>query len=133
MRILLDTNLWVSALLSETMRNRIGRIIADSRLEILADTELLAELERVCARPKFARLLSPVQVGGFIQILRDRLIFIETHSEVQVCRDPDDDYLLVICLDGEADYLVTGDNDLLSLHSFQKTRILTLTEFEQVL
>ena len=132
MRILLDTNLWVSALLSETMRNRIGRIIADSRLEILADAELLAELERVCARPKFARLLSPVQVNGFIQILRDRLTFIETHSEVQVCRDPDDDYLLAICLDGQADFLLSGDNDLLTLRFFEKTRILALTEFEQV-
>jgi uncharacterized protein len=123
MRILLDTNLWVSALLSTSMRNRIERIIADSRVEILADKELLAELENVCARPKLARLLSPVQVADFLQILRDRLTFVEIHSPVQVCRDPDDDYLLAICLDGQADYLLSGDNDLLTLRAFEKTRI----------
>jgi len=90
-------------------------------------------LKDVCTRPKFARLLSAVQVSDFTQILHNRLTFVETHSNVQACRDPEDDYLLVICLDGEAEYLITRDNDLLSLRSFEKIRILTLTEFEQVL
>lgn len=133
MRILLDTNLWVAALLSASMRNRIERIIADDRLEILADSGLFAELEEVCARPKFARLFSTTQVADFLQILRDRLTVIETQTQVQVCRDPDDDYLLAICLDGQVKYLLTGDNDLLALRSFEKTRILTITEFEHVL
>ncbi|MBV6440786.1 MAG: putative toxin-antitoxin system toxin component, PIN family [Haliscomenobacteraceae bacterium CHB4] len=133
MRILLDTNLWVAALISASMRNRIERIIADDRLDILADAELMAELEEVCARPKFAHLLSPAQIADFLQILHDRLTFIETKSQVQVCRDPDDDFLFAICLDGQAEYLLTGDNDLLALRAFEKTRILTITEFEQIL
>lgn len=115
------------------MRNRIERIIADDRLDILADAELLIELEEVSARPKFAHLLTAAQVGDFLQILRDRLTFVETKSQVHVCRDPDDDFLLAICLDGEAEYLLTGDNDLLALHTFGKTRIVTIAEFEQIL
>jgi len=133
MRILLDTNLWVSALISASMRGRIERIIGDDRLEILADPDLLAELEEVCSRPKFAQRLIPDYVAEFLQILRDRLSIVETHSQIQVCRDPNDNYLLAICLDGQAEFLLTGDDDLLVLQQFEKTRILTITEFEQTL
>lgn len=130
MRILLDTNLWVSALLSVAMRTRIGRLLANPNIEMLADAELFSELEEVCHRPKFARYISLEQVSVFLQILHKRVIIITPISEVQVCRDPDDDYLLAICLDGNADFLLTGDNDLLALSSFGNTRILTITEFE---
>jgi uncharacterized protein len=86
----------------------------------------------VCARPKFSRLLTTEQVADFLKILSNRLTFIEPSSIVEVCRDPDDDYLLSICLDGAADFLLTGDKDLLSLGDFINTRILTITEFEQL-
>lgn len=133
MRILLDTNLWISALLSAAMRNRIERVLADDRLEILANPELFAELEDVCSRPKFALRLQPTLITDFLQILKDRLTLVETHSQVQVCRDPGDNYLLAICLDGQAEFLLTGDDDLLVIQQFEKTRILTITEFEQTL
>lgn len=132
MTILLDTNLWVSALLSASMRTRIQRIIADENIAILANAQLLAELEEVCARPKFASLLKPELTNEFIQILKDRLRFIEPHSNFQICRDPDDDFLLAICHDGEADYLLTGDNDLLTIVFFEKTKIVTLSDFERL-
>lgn len=54
-------------------------------------------------------------------------------KEVQLCRDPNDDFLLAICLDGEADFLVTGDKDLISLAPFQQTRVVTLSDFEKIL
>lgn len=130
MRIVIDTNLWVAALLSVPMRERVGRIIADEAVEMLADAELLSELEDVCSRPKFAHLLSPNQVTEFLQILRERLTVIKSASIVEICRDPDDDYLLSICLDGSVDFLLTGDKDLLALQIFENTRIITLTDFE---
>ena len=132
MRVVIDTNLWLAALLSTSMRERIGRVIEDEQINILADAELLAELVDVCARPKFSRLLTSEQVADFLKILSNRLTFIEPSSVVEVCRDPNDDYLLSICLDGAADFLLTGDKDLLSLGAFINTRILTITEFEQL-
>ena len=132
MNILLDTNLWVSALVSSSMRTRIQRIIADESITILATNELLDELLDVCTRPKFAHLLKVDLLYAFLQILKERLTFIETQSVFQICRDPDDDFLLAICHDGAADYLLTGDSDLLDIRVFQKTKILTLTEFEQL-
>ncbi|MEI6409677.1 MAG: putative toxin-antitoxin system toxin component, PIN family [Bacteroidota bacterium] len=133
MRVLIDSNLWISALISRSMRVRIERLIADDRLEILADAKLFTEIEEVAARPKFSKYLNAPLVSDFIQILRERVLIVETKSEVHVCRDPNDDFLLAICLDGDAEYLISGDSDLLSIGLFSKTQILSLTEFEEIL
>ncbi len=130
MTVLLDTNLWVSALISASMRARIQRILSSENINILSDTNLLEELAEVCARPKFSRILSPELVASFIQMLQERLVFVETQSVFQICRDPNDDYLLAICYDGSAEFLLTGDEDLLVIQSFYNTQILTLREFE---
>jgi len=50
-------------------------------------------------------------------------------SNISVCRDPKDDFLLSLAKDGNATYLITGDKDLLILKEFGKTTILTVTEY----
>jgi uncharacterized protein len=50
-------------------------------------------------------------------------------SEVSLCRDEDDNFLLALAKDSKADFLITGDKDLLVLKQFENTSILTLTEF----
>jgi len=54
---------------------------------------------------------------------------IEVESIVTICRDPKDNFLLALARDGKADYLLTGDNDLLDLKKFGKTKIITITNF----
>lgn len=54
---------------------------------------------------------------------------LEVESNVSVCRDPKDNFLLALAKDGKADYLITGDQDLLSLKRFGKTKILTIVNF----
>ncbi|MFN0214724.1 MAG: putative toxin-antitoxin system toxin component, PIN family [Saprospiraceae bacterium] len=106
--------------------------MANEQIVILADAELLAELKEVCTRPKFSLFLSPEQIADFLKIISDRLTIVESTSIVEVCLDPNDDYLLAICLDSAADFLLTGDKDLLSLRTFKNTRILTITKFEEL-
>ena len=50
-------------------------------------------------------------------------------SSIDICRDPKDDFLLALAKDGEADYLLTGDKDLLDIQKFGRTKIITITEF----
>jgi len=50
-------------------------------------------------------------------------------SNVEICRDPKDNFLLELAKDGKATYLLTGDNDLLDIQTFGRTKILTLTHF----
>jgi predicted nucleic acid-binding protein len=49
----------------------------------------------------------------------------------QICRDPKDDFLLALCKESRADYLVTGDKALLEIGKYAKTEILTLTRFKE--
>jgi uncharacterized protein len=71
-----------------------------------------------------------LKLTAFFKLIQERTSRIETHSVVFVSPDPKDDFLLIICLDGDADYLLTGNKiDLLDLVEFHKTKIITLTEF----
>ena len=54
---------------------------------------------------------------------------VKVTSKVEVCRDPKDNFLLSLAKDGKADYLITGDKDLLDIGSFGKTRIVLLAKF----
>ena len=56
-------------------------------------------------------------------------VFIETKSTVSICRDPKDNFLLALAKDAGADYLITRDEDLLTIKQFEKTIILTLEDF----
>jgi putative PIN family toxin of toxin-antitoxin system len=56
---------------------------------------------------------------------------IEISSRIDVCRDPKDNFLLALAKDGRADYLITGDADLLSLNAFDGATILTYAGFER--
>ncbi len=55
--------------------------------------------------------------------------FIEVESLITVCRDRKDNFLLALAKDGKADYLLTGDKDLLELKKFAKAKIITITNF----
>jgi putative PIN family toxin of toxin-antitoxin system len=57
----------------------------------------------------------------------------DVRSVVDICRDPKDNFLLALAKDGKADYLITGDGDLLVLKEFERTKIVTLSDFESVL
>ena len=54
---------------------------------------------------------------------------IPVESIVSICRDPKDNFLLALAKDGEANYLLTGDKDLLDLEKFGKTEIITISKF----
>jgi predicted nucleic acid-binding protein len=64
-----------------------------------------------------------------MQLLMETGRKVNVRSVVDVCRDPDDNYLLALAKDGGADYLLTGDADLLTLKEFGKTKIMQLTDF----
>jgi hypothetical protein len=55
--------------------------------------------------------------------------FVNVASDVDLCRDPKDNFLLSLALDGEADYLLTGDNDLLVLEKVGETKIIKIADF----
>ena len=135
LRVVLDTNQLVSSLLSaqglqaqliDTWRRRAYVLfLAPGQIE---------EVGEVLARPKIARKypVSPGDRGAFLDLLRAEAILLPDAPAPGVCRDPDDDYVLGCAMAGAADYLVTGDADLLSLSQFKGVSIVGAREFLSV-
>ncbi len=67
------------------------------------------------------------------RFLKRNTIHVAPRSKVKACRDPDDDFLLDLALAGRADYLLTGDEDLLSIDPFRSVRIVTYRIFRELL
>ncbi len=131
MRLVIDTNLLVSALL---IQNSLPAQLIDlwraKKFELLTAPEQLDELTRVTRYPKIRERLTPSLAGRLINEVRDLAVVITRLPDITACADPFDNYLLAIAQAGKADFLVTGDKrDVLALKSFEGTRILTVREF----
>ncbi|MEK6405802.1 MAG: putative toxin-antitoxin system toxin component, PIN family [Acidobacteriota bacterium] len=128
-RYVFDTNTLISALLFE--HSTPGRALLQAlRLgEILLSQATLEELAEVLQREKFDRYVTPAQREEFLEALVERANFIEATEEVRVCRDTRDDKFLEVAISGGAKYIISGDNDLLSLHPFGDVAVVTPAEF----
>ncbi|MGG7662016.1 putative toxin-antitoxin system toxin component, PIN family [Dyadobacter sp. BHUBP1] len=129
-RVVLDTNLYVSALINENSRRRLNLVLNNRRFEVITDKVLLSELSVVIFRPKFIRFMSTSQIQDFLKLLSEKSLHFEATSVVRHSPDPKDDFLLALCKDSSSDYLITGNKrDLLDLKRFGKTEIVTLSQF----
>ena len=128
-RVVLDTNTVISALLFPGTASRLVPLWQSRRITVLVSREILKEYLRVLAYPKFQ--LSDQEIRQLVE--EELLPFVETirvrRRLAVVRRDPDDDKFLECAVTGRAGYLVTGDRDLRELDSFRGIIILTVGEF----
>ena len=131
MRLVIDTNILISALLSGTsLPAHLVVLWREGRFDLLTSAEQLDELMRVTRYPKIRERLAPALAGRLINELRDVAIVVSDLPVVSVSPDPYDNYLLAMASAGVADFLVTGDKrDLLELKLFEGIRIITVREF----
>lgn len=127
-RVIIDTNLWISFLLTKDFF-RLDKIFSGESIVLLFSQELLDEFIEVASRPKFKKYFTLTVLEDLLQQIRLQGEFIQVTSIIDICRDPKDNFLLSIAKDGHADYLLTGDNDLLILKKMGKTKILTFMEY----
>ena len=133
LRVVLDTNVILSALLFKAGRvNWVLDYLKTGRIVPLVSKETAHELLRVLAYPKFA--LTPQEQGAVLEAFLP-------YAEVVVpgrctprpeCRDPHDVVFLVLAIKGKADYLVTGDRDLLSVQGFTACPVVTPEHFLKI-
>ena len=93
--------------------------------------ELLSEIQDVTARPKFIKYFPSKDVDSLLEFLQLIGESVNPKQSVQLCRDEADNYLLALAIEANADYLVTGDQDLLVLKEIHNCRIVDVAEFEQ--
>jgi uncharacterized protein len=130
-RIILDTNLWISFLISKSL-NKLDSLINNGKVKLLFSKESFEEFVEVVERPKFKRFFSSKDIEQIITLFDQFGELVNVKSKVNICRDEKDNFLLNLSIDGKADYLITGDKDLLVLKKIKKTRILTITEFLKI-
>jgi len=130
-RLVIDTNVLVSALLAGTsLPARLIVLWREGRFDLLTSAEQLDEMMRVTRYEKIRARLAPALAGRLINELREVAVVVTNLPEVTVCPDPYDNYLLSMAAAGAADFLVTGDKrDLLGLRLYEGARIITVRDF----
>lgn len=123
-KIILDTNLWISFLISSNF-TEIDALIQKREIIFLFSDESLKEFIEVVQRPKFKKFFSRKDVEKLLDTFDQYALLINVESRIEICRDPKDNFLLNLAVDGKADFLVTGDQDLLVLGKIKTTEILT--------
>ena len=124
-----DTNILISGLFWQGVPRRVLHLARNGKVQAITCQALLDELKDVLVRPNKPFQLSEQEVD---RVLGDVLTFSRIVSPVeipQVCRDPNDNIVLACALAGKADYVVTGDPDLLALQKHQQIKIVTAREF----
>ena len=129
MKFVIDTNTLISAALFAHSVPRQALDIAISRGELLTSDNCLSELNQVLHRPKFARYLTPFEADLFINQYSLGATSITVTSSVTDCRDSKDNKFLELAIDGQADCIITGDQDLLVLHPYRNVSVFTPADF----
>lgn len=133
LKVVVDTNVWVSAVLGTGVPKKLKDRMAKQDFQPICSTQLVDELIDVLARPKFSGKVTDIDAAELVRLLRKVALFVEPEPICEASRDPKDDVFLACAVTGGADYLVTGDDDLLALVEIGATKIVTPRQFLQVL
>lgn len=127
-RIIIDTNLWISFLITNDF-NKLDKILGSKQCTILFSQDLLSEFIEVSNRPKLKRYFEQSAVVAILESIESFAEFIEVKTQISYLQDSKDDFLLSLAMDGKADYLITGDKELLEVKKFKETEIISIAEF----
>ena len=131
MKVVLDTNILISALISKTAApHYIYQAWRDKRLTVLTCAEQLVEVREVTRRVAVALRIKPAEAGRLVNSLRGLAVVLTDLPVVQLSPDPKDDFILALAQAGGARYVVTGDKSgLLELKKHAGSTILTAAQF----
>lgn len=133
MKIIVDTNLWISFLIGKRT-DSLRQLLLRDDIIVYVCQELIDEFISVVSRPKIQKYISSEDIDLTLDLMysycQNSLIQRNAQSPV---RDAKDLYLLSLAETVSADYILTGDKDLLTLEKHQNTRIISLTAFTQLL
>jgi putative PIN family toxin of toxin-antitoxin system len=126
----IDTNLIISYLLTqgETLSQLID-LWEDDQFFYVTSTEILQELEEVVNRPKLRVYIKGDPTTLIVTIKNDALIVPGEFKLTGICRDPKDDKFIACAVEGGANYIVTGDKDLLDLISYKNIKMIRVLDF----
>jgi len=131
-RVVIDTNIWISFLIGKSLTG-LSETIASDRIIVLFSNDLFRELIAVLRRPKFQKYFSESVIENLIGLLNEKIELVEVTRCFDNCRDAKDNFLLDLAVSGLANYLVTGDADLLILNPFYDVEIISYQVFQNAI
>lgn len=131
-RIIVDTNLWISFLIGKKLAGLLD-FLSDEKVELVVSQELLNEVLEVASRPKLKKYFSQEHLNLVEDFMTQETLFCRINNVPARCRDSKDDYLLELALVSKANYLITGDKDLLSMGEIGCCQIITVMEFDALI
>jgi uncharacterized protein len=130
MRVVLDTNVLVSAALKQKSMPGMAALIVERRGGLLKSLATEDQLFDVLARPYFDALIDS-EARTWLKKLMAAAELVPITERIAACRDPTDDKFLELAVNGRTDLIVTGDGDLLALNPFRQIPIVTPAAFVQ--
>jgi len=130
MRLVVDTNIFISAALKQGSSPYIALYGASQRCVLLKSVVTEAQFFEVIARPSLTPLITQDARDWLTQLMRSAEL-VSITERIAVCRDPTDDKFLELAVNGRADLILTGDNDLLVLNPFRGIPIVAPGTFVQ--
>ena len=127
--IVIDTNVFISGLLNTNGTPRKVINLVSHQFKILQSEVTYQELETRLGKKKFDKYLGKKDRLDFLLALRQKSLFIDIVHKTMICSDLDDNKFLELAVSGMAQYIITGDNDLLILNTYQGIPIITPAEF----
>jgi uncharacterized protein len=125
MRVVLDTNVWLSGLLWGRP-DQVIQLVEQGQIEAIGSEEILEELQSTLQRPKLQRRLMQLEItaDAVMLVVQQVTTIIRIEPlEVPGLRDPKDAIILASAVSGGASFVITGDRDLLVLREFSGIRI----------
>ncbi len=132
MRVVIDTNIWISFLIGKSLAGLTDAIITN-RVQVLFSDDLFSELHEVLQRPKFKKYFSSTAIEQLLVLLYEKIAWVNVVDEFNDCRDKKDNFLLNLSVSGHANYLITGDTDLLVMNPFHGVEIVSYQFFQNVI
>ena len=131
MRIVVDTNVLVSGILFGGRPAELIRFVLMHAVSAVATQEIIEEYQSTL--DYLLEKYGGRKVSIPLDIICSAMEIIPAQSRVKVCRDPDDDKFISCAMDGRCYYIVSGDKDLLTLKKYRDVKIVTVSEFFELL
>ena len=131
-RVVLDTNVWLSGLLWGGIPRQVIGLHEMRRIEIICSNEILEEFSLILNRPKFQKRLNQLEVSAeeILKMAREMCTFVMAEPvTVDNLRDPKDAIVIAAAIAGKCSVIVSGDDDLLVLRAFFGIEIMTPRDF----
>ena len=129
-KIIIDTNLWISFLIGKRL-STLKSLLSNTDFTVFVCDELIVEIQKISAKQKIKRYISKDDISYLCDVIDKCCQFIHNKQEAvsSDLRDVNDLYLLSLADTVNADYILTGDKDLLTLQAHNRTKIVTYNDF----